>query len=247
MFKIQVHVESPRRALYLDAITRMRKVELAEENADALVTDTVGEPSLPTLLDAPEEGDPTQLSDLQGAPLMPAHEWRFAPNVIPVEESRSQGQLGEPGLLRIHYWLTRKECPRTVAFHQVDLAHWFFSSPPDSGYCHAGQNYLLIHLGYPDGGMALVDIATNRPGHSDYHSMHLIGSRGAAYADDHENTHLLLGKAGATALIQPVNAVLTIQNMLEEFVAGIRESRPWSVNLQDTLHVLATLKEVSHA
>ncbi|MDP7107203.1 MAG: hypothetical protein QGH41_09005, partial [Roseibacillus sp.] len=59
--------------------------------------------------------------------------------------------------------------------------------------------------------------------------------------------HLLLGKAGATALIQPVNAVLTIQNMLGEFVAGIRENRPWSVNLQDTLHVLATLKELSHA
>ena len=247
MFKIQVHVESPRRALYLDAITRMRKVELTEENADALVTDTVGEPSLPTLLDAPEEGDPTQLSDLQGAPLMPAHEWRFAPNVIPVEESRSQGQLGEPGLLRIHYWLTRKECPRTVAFHQVDLAHWFFSSPPDSVYCHACQDYLLIHLGYPDGGMALVDIATNRPGHSDYHSMHLIGSRGAAYADDHENNHLLLGSTGLQALISPANAILTIRNMLGEFVTGIRENRPWTVTPEDTLDALQTVKEASHA
>jgi predicted dehydrogenase len=247
MFKIQVHVASPRRTLYLDAIARMPEVELVEEGADALVTDTAGDPSLPTLLDAPEEGDPTRLSTLEGASLMPAHEWRFAPNVIPVQESRSQGQLGEPGLLRIHYWLAQKKCPRTVSFHQIDLAHWFFSSPPDSVYCHACQDYLLIHLGYPDGGMALVDVATARPGTTDYHSMHLIGSGGAAYADDHENTHLLLGKAEATALIQPVNAILTIQNMLEEFVAGIRESRPWSVNLQDTLHVLATLKEVSHA
>jgi len=247
MFKIQLHVASPRRALYLDAIARMREVELVETGADALVTNTVAEPSLPTLLDEPNKIDPSQLDGLHGAPVMPAHEWRFSPNVIPVQESRSRGQLGEPGLLRIHHWRTAETCPATLAFHQVDLAHWFFSFPPDSVYCHACQAYLLIHLGYPDGGMALVDVATDRPGTTDYHSMHLIGSRGAAYADDHENTHLLLGKAKATALIQPVNAILTIQNMLEEFVAGIRENRPWSVNLQNTLNALQTLKEATHA
>ena len=247
MLKIQVHIESPRRALYLDAIARMREVELVGQGADALVTDTVAEPSLPTLLDQPYKVEPDQLSGLREAPLMPAHEWRFAPNVIPVQESRSHGQLGEPGLLRIHHWLTAETCPAALAFHQVDLAHWFFSARPDSLYSHAGHSYLQMHLGFPDAGMALIDLATNRPGTTDYYSMHLIGSHGTAYADDHENNHLLLGSTGLQALIPPANTILTIRNMLGEFVAGIRENRPWTVTPEDTLGALQTVKEASHA
>ena len=247
MLKIQVHIESPRRALYLDAIARMRGVRSVEQDADALVTDTVAKPSLPTLLDQPYKVEPDQLSGLREAPLMPAHEWRFAPNIIPVQESRSCGQLGEPGLLRIHHWLTAETCPATLAFHQVDLSHWLFSARPDSLYRHAGQDYLQLHLGYPDAGMALIDLATNRPGTADYYSMHLIGSHGAAYADDHENNHLLLASTGLQALIPPANAILTIRNMLEEFVAGIRENRPWTVTPDDTLGALQTVKESSHA
>ena len=246
MLKIQVNVSSPRRALYLGAIARMCGVAVAEEDADALITDTITEPSLPTLLDKPDKIDPHQLSGLLGAPVMPAHEWRFAPNVIPVQESRSRGQLGEPGLLRIHHWLTAEACPATLAFHQVDLAHWFFSSPPSSHYFHTGHNYLQVHLGYPESGMALIDLATDRPGNADYYSMHLIGSDGAAYADDHENNHLLLGSTGLQALISPANAIMTVQNLLLEFVAGIRGNRPWSVNLQDTLNALHTVKEAAH-
>ncbi len=225
----------------------MHAVEPVETNADAIVTDTAPGPALPTLLDRPHEVDHELLSDLHEMPLMPAHEWRFAPNVIPVQESRSCGQLGEPGLLRIHQWATTQGCPVTLAFHQVDLSNWFFPGHPNSHYSHVTPDYLQLHLGYPDSGMTLIDIAANRPGDRDYYSMHLIGSQGAAYADDHENSHLLLGRTGLHSLISPANEVMTIRNMLREFVAGIIEDRPWIVTLEDTLSALQTMKEVSHA
>ena len=95
--------------------------------------------------------------------------------------------------------------------------------------------------------MSLIDIATNRNGSNDYYSMHLIGSHGAAYADDHENGHLLLGKAGMHSLIPPANEVMTLRNMLEEFVNGIRENRPWNVSPEDTLNALKTVSEEADA
>ena len=94
--------------------------------------------------------------------------------------------------------------------------------------------------------MALIDLATDRPGNADYYSMHLIGSDGAAYADAHEHNHLLLGSTGLQALISPATAIMTAQTLLLEFVAGIRGNRPWSVNLQDTLAALHTVKEATH-
>ena len=77
--------------------------------------------------------------------------------------------------------------------------------------------------------------------------MHLIGSHGAAYADDHVNGHLLLGKAGMHSLIPPANEVMTLRNMLEEFVNGIRENRPWNVSPEDTLNALKTVTEEADA
>lgn len=245
MLKIQVNLTSPRRTLYLEAMTRMHGVEAVEKNGDALVTDTISDRPLPVLLDHPHKMSLDQLRRLRGTPTMPAHQWRYAPNVIPLQESRLLGQLGEPGLLRIHHWLAAETCPTSLAFHQVDLSHWFFSGKPSSRYCHSGSDYLQLHLGYPDSGMTLIDIATNRAGSNDYYSMHLIGSHGAAYADDHENSHLLLGKSGIHSLIPPANEVMAIRSMLEEFVNGIIEERLWNVTPEDTLNALTTVTEGS--
>ena len=247
MLKIQINLPSPRRRLYLEAITRLQGVEAVEDNADALVTGSPTDNSLPTLLDGPHEIRFDQLRELERTPLMPAHQWRYAPNIIPVQDSRSSGQLGEPGLLRIHHWLTADTSPFSMAFHQVDLSHWFFSGQPSSHYAHSGSDYLQLHLGYPESGMSLIDIATNRSGSSDYYSMHLIGSHGAAYADDHENSHLLFGREGIRSLIPPANEVIAIRNMLEEFSNGIIEDRPWDVTLEDTRNALTTITEGNDA
>ena len=152
-------------------------------------------------------------------------------SVLPVEESRRNRPLGEPGLLRIHHWLvTPSEAPAT-AFPQVDLAHWFFGCRPEHIHTLRREHYLHYHLGFKDGGMALIDIATHRPGKENYYSMHLIGSQGAAYADDHRNVHLQFGPGGTRAHLHPPNELLAVQAMLTEFTAGLREDRPWSVGI----------------
>lgn len=246
MIKIALKLEPDRQALYAAAIARLREVELANGDADAIVIDRLGKSSLTTLLDHPESSSAAQLEALRNLRIMPAHQWRFAPSVLPVQESRSNGQLGDPGLLRTHHWLSANANLGHAAFAQVDLAHWFFGSPPTRTHSLASDNYLQLHLGFPNDGMALIDIATNRPGENDYYSMHLIGSSGAAYTDDHRNTHLLLAEQGSEALIHKQDELLAIQNMLQEFVAGIRENRAWNTSVDDTLAALSTVEEATN-
>lgn len=246
MIQIKLDLEPERQAPYAAALARLRDVEVTTGRGHALITTKVGESSLPTLLDQPEITPPELLSSLAGASIMPAHPWRFSPSIHPVEESRSSGQLGEAGLLRVHHWLIANTAPEHIAFSQVDLAHWFFGAPPTHTHGLSRANYLQVHLGFAKGGMALLDLATNRPGPDNYYSLHLIGSRGAAYSDDHRNAHLLFGEEGPRALIHQENQLLAMQTMLTEFLAGIREERPWSVRLQDTIDALATVKEAAH-
>jgi hypothetical protein len=49
--------------------------------------------------------------------------------------------------------------------------------------------------------MAVLDFSERLPAGQAYHSLSLIGSAGAAYADDHHNTHLLFAETNPTALI----------------------------------------------
>ena len=243
MTRIQLQLEPERKALYAAASARLQGVELVSAEADALITDTPGASPLPTLLDQPDRIDLSSLVDLPSSRIMPAHLWRFSPSVLPVAESRRSGQLGEPGLLRIHHWLTTPSDPLAMAFAQVDLAHWLFGCRPRHIHTLSRENYLHYHLGFPDGGMALIDIATSRPGEENYYSMHLVGSEGAAYADDHRNVHLQFGAHGARARLHAHNELLAVQAMLAEFLTGLREDHPWSVELSETHNALETARE----
>jgi predicted dehydrogenase len=248
MTRIQLDLDPDRQALYAEAAARLRDVEIVDTSADALVTGAPGESELPILLDQAEHLPLSDLVRPAGARLMPAHPWRFAPNILPVSECLANGQLGEAGLLRTHHWLANKENREALlAAPQIDLAHWFFGAAPSRVHSLARPNYLQMHLAYPNDGMALIDIATNRPGRDDYYSLHLIGSDGAAYADDHRNAQLHFAGDGSHALLRQPDDLLATRNMLGEFVAGIREERAWSVTLQDIINALTTLKEVTHA
>ncbi|MFP6864924.1 MAG: hypothetical protein VCA35_03200 [Roseibacillus sp.] len=250
MMRIELDLEPGRKGRYQEALARLHDVALAEDGAaDALVTGKLArakDERTPCLLDQPEQNTAEELEALSSDRLMPGHQWRFYPSVLPVQESNASGQLGEPGLLRVHHWLTEDLPPDRAAFAQVDLAHWFFGAPSEEIHFLARPDYLQIHLGFPNGGMALLDLATRRPGKDSYYSMHLIGSAGAAYADDHRNAHLLLGKEGSRALVHEQNSLLGIQHMLQEFVGGIRENRAWKVSIRDTLRALATIKEAAN-
>ena len=116
----------------------------------------------------------------------------------------SSGKLGEPGLLRVHCWSGGSS--RSLAsklYGQVDLALRVFGSSPAELYSVARreQSYLQVHLGFAGGGMAVLDFSDRLPAGQGYDSLSLIGSSGAAYSDDHHNTHLLFAGGNPAALI----------------------------------------------
>lgn len=143
------------------------------------------------------------------------HGWRFEASVRAVRESLQAGQLGAPCLLRIHRWMAMQEnATASVACShsdqreedlaaQLDLALWLFDRRPETVYATGprknAESDLLVHLGFPNGGMAVIDFARLPPG-GDYYSLHLIGENGAAYADDHRNVSLLYGGGAPQAL-----------------------------------------------
>lgn len=249
--RLQLVLDPDRESFYEEATSRLRDVELTdvEAEADALI---LSDPAAaraavrPVLLDQPQLCAPSQLAGLESAHLMPAHEWRFYPSVAAVRANLTDGQLGEPGLLRIHHWSVATQEVAPLAFAQLDLARWFFGGTPTHVHALARAGSLLLHLGYPNDGMALIDVASNRPGPAPYYSLHLIGSTGAAYADDHHNNHLHLAADGPRVLLHGQNPLLGILEMLREFVAGIVEDRPWSVGLHDTQEALTTLDAATH-
>jgi predicted dehydrogenase len=134
---------------------------------------------------------------------------RFHPSHRTIMSRLADGKLGIPGLLPVHRWRpSDAAAPAALVenvFADVDLALCLFGESPDSVYAirraTAEQSvgtaempeYLQIHFGFPAGGMAILDFANTFPSGQSYDSLSLIGSSGAAYADDHHNTHLLYG------------------------------------------------------
>ena len=136
---------------------------------------------------------------------------RFYPGNQTILDRISTGKLGEPGLWRVHRWREKPVAlePRLLQriYGDVDLAICVFGSPPTEVYalgCPSASvtaGYVQLHFGFPAGGMAVLDFSGTLPPGPGYDSASLIGSRGAAYADDHHNTHLLYRGGNPAALI----------------------------------------------
>lgn len=118
-------------------------------------------------------------------------------------ESLSSGKIGRLGLVRMHHWMSKAildhsdDAVSEMIVREADLACWLFDSIPEVVYgIVASRNHplhgILFHLGFGNGGMAIVDCNHNLIGHEDYNALSLIGSDGAVYADDQHNTNLLL-------------------------------------------------------
>ena len=171
-----------------------------------------------------------------GVRLMVAGEKRFLPAVQAIRQRLDAGVLGAPGLLRIHRWEPNEETRAGACLDEIDLVCWLFGSLPTRLYATGRDGdsgcYLQVHFGFPNGGMALVDFACTLKEGNGYFSLSLIGSSGAAYADDHHNTHLLFGGGEPKALVSDQEGgCLTSQ--IEEFARAIREDRQPAINGAD--------------
>jgi predicted dehydrogenase len=135
------------------------------------------------------------------AVLNPDH---FLPSRQLIRQQLDAGRLGEPGLVRLHRWVHRgspaadpAEEPVAPLARDLDTASWLMGTPPEVVFAlqdagdHRGGRSTLVHLGFPGGGMALIDYADHLPPGDGYRSLTVIGSSGAAYADDHQNAQLV--------------------------------------------------------
>ena len=180
-----------------------------------------------------------------GVRLMAGNLARFAPAGATVREALDSCELGEPGLLRIHRWesLSTGSWPalgqeqggimvRSLVA-DIDLAGWLFGCLPSEVYAtgrrvsHGGTDqpdYVQVHLGFDGGGMSVIDYSASLPRGPGYHFLSMIGSKGAAYADDHHNVNLVYGNGGARAL-DPGHGVGHVLAQLQEFADAIHEGR----------------------
>lgn len=167
--------------------------------------------------------------------LMVGGSLRYAPSLSTVQQSVASGQIGDPGLLRAHRWVpaadiaTEASLENGLLLEEVDLALWLFGQLPShiltssSIASETDRGCVQIHLGFPDNGMALLDWGALVQG-TGYFSLSLIGSQGAAYADDHHNTQLLF-QGGAPAGLNTAGGACGRLGQLREFITAITEQR----------------------
>ena len=180
-----------------------------------------------------------------GVRLMAGNMARYGAAGATVKEALDSGELGEPGLLRIHRWESlgtgswpaHEQEQGSVAVRnlsaEIDLAIWLFGGLPTEVYAtgrrvsHGGidqPDYVQVHLGFDGDGMSVIDYSASLPDGPGYHFLSMIGSKGAAYADDHHNVNLVYGDGGTRAL-GPGHGAGHILAHLQEFVDVISEDR----------------------
>ena len=124
---------------------------------------------------------------------------RFLPSRQLIRQQLDAGKLGEIGLIRIHRWEAAVgkndgDVPAGL-LRDLDLALWLVGKLPDAIHAVEQSNSsgrtIQVHLGFPGGAMALVDFSNQLPNGDGYQSLSVIGSSGAAYADDHQNMQLV--------------------------------------------------------
>jgi predicted dehydrogenase len=161
-----------------------------------------------------------------GARLAVVNPDRYLPSRQLVKE-QSAGPLGAPGLLRLHRWT-----PAGTAWNllrDLDLALWLVGQLPDVVYAVGQQgepapgDSVQVHLGFPGGGMALLDHACLPPGDG-YQSLSVIGAAGAAYADDHQNVQLVY-RGGRPEAIRTEEGVVALAALVQDFVDALRAGR----------------------
>jgi predicted dehydrogenase len=176
---------------------------------------------------------------------------RFLPSRQLIRQQLDAGRLGEPGLVRIHRWVQRGapdagagEGPAAPMARDIDTASWLMGAPPEVVFAlqvegdHGGGRSTLVHLGFPGGGMALIDYSDDLPPGDGYRSLSLIGSSGAAYADDHQNAQLVYRGGHPQALGVDEGGKERLA-LVQAFVDGIAQGQDFTASVSAWRTVMA--------
>lgn len=185
-----------------------------------------------------------------GVRLMVGQPERFEPSTAAVKSAFDSGKLGAPALLRTHCWAPGDargpagivtENVETMVAQRLDLAAWLFRQPPTEIFASANgappdpsawPEYVQLHLGFPQGGMALISIARSLPAGDGYQTLSLIGSTGAAYADGHYQMQLAY-RGGEPRAIETGAGIVALTAQVREFAGAVAEKREPSMTAAD--------------
>jgi predicted dehydrogenase len=155
-----------------------------------------------------------------GASCCLANRDRYRPSSRLIYEQLKSQRLGEPGLIRLHAWSGTADFRehQRMKLRAIDVVLWLFGERPEivqvsrcsldrTNFTHnLGERtetdnagcacYELIHMGFSGGRSAVLDISHAPSLQAGYWALHVIGSRGAAYADDETNVQLKLASGG---------------------------------------------------
>ena len=173
-------------------------------------------------------------SRLAGVEVMVTNPDHFLPSRQLIKQQLFDAfNLGCVGLIRIHRWesspanrdLDSTRLPAPLV-RDMELAMWLMGFFPNLIYAveqSSGEREgnsvgsIQVHLGCSGGSMVLVDYTDGLPTGDGYQSLTVIGSNGAAYADDHQNQQLVYG--GGCARAMPTGeGVLALVTLVQKFV-----------------------------
>ncbi|MBM3969167.1 MAG: hypothetical protein FJ302_04805 [Planctomycetes bacterium] len=197
---------------------------------------------------------------------------RFLPSRQLIRQQLDAGKLGEVGLIRVHRWepmnspvpgglggscLTGGSTDSQGVgllddpfLRDLDLVLWLVGKLPDA--IHAVEQsdtsgrFVQMHLGFPGGAMALIDYSNRLPSGDGYQSLSVIGSSGAAYADDHQNTQLVFRGGQARAVLAEETGrrhSIAVQERIDSLQAG-HDVATCVTEWQNVLKVAESVRQV---
>lgn len=167
-----------------------------------------------------------------GVPLAVVNPDRYLPSRQLIRKQLG-GPLGDAGLIRLHRWLSGEVSevagvPEPL-IRDLDVTLWLAGRKPNRVFAlerkdNAGR-FVQVHLGFPHGGMALLDFDSRLPAGDGYSSLSVIAQSGAVYADDHQNAQLLY-RGGHPQAIRTDECASQLAAVAQDFVNNLKKSAP---------------------
>ena len=108
------------------------------------------------------------------------------------------------------------------------------------------SDYTQIHLGFSNGGMALIDYSKNLPKGSGYNFTSMVGSKGAIYFDDHQNINLAF-KGGHPEGLNLDYGNDALRDQIQNFIDTLRDDQESETQFEEVFLNFKVIKAVEHS
>jgi predicted dehydrogenase len=180
---------------------------------------------------------------------------QFLPSRRLIRQRIAEGKLGQTGLIRSHRWEPRTKIVAddslpTPLLRDLDVVLSIAVAAPNSVYARqcsrTDQRLLTVHLGFADGAMALVDYTDRLPDGDPYQALSVIGSQGAAYADDQLNQQLMFQGGHPQAVVADEDARQRAA-IVQQFADEIQSGDDGTGSIHNWRRVLAVADSIAHS